>query len=203
VYGALSDKRFYSVYGFTYWPRGEEELSTELHSAMGKNIYRINDFDDTISQLEADAPFSEKTYVQITRMGFDQECHNRKERPSRDSVRRELATDLRSLIDFANQVSDNSRIFVTGDHGILWRDQLPDSPQVVHDEWTNHARFIDGVQQLPHSLTEHDETEGGATCLAYPYLTRELKNTEWGVHGGFSYHESIVPLLEITERDSV
>jgi len=198
VYGALTNKDFYNVYGFTYWPRGQEDLSTELHSAMGQEVYRIKDFDDALTRLKTDAPFDDKTYVQITRMGFDQECHNRKEEPNRNSVRDELASDIRSLVETAEEVATNYRIFVTADHGILWRDQLPEEPSIVHDEWADHARFLEGVHDLPNSMTEHDENEGEATALAYPHLTRELKNTEWGVHGGFSYQESIVPLIEIS-----
>lgn len=199
VYGALTNKDFYNAYGFTYWPRGQEELSTELHSAMGQDVHRIKDFKEVLAKLRSDAPLDEKTYVQITRMGFDQECHNRKEEPNRGGIRDELADDIQGLVDTAEEVSDNYRIFVTADHGILWRDQLPDKPSIVYDEWADHARFLEGVHDLSHSMTEQDENEGETTLLAYPHLTRELKNTEWGVHGGFSYNESIVPLIEITD----
>lgn len=198
VYGALTNKEFYNVYGFTYWPRGQEDLSTELHSAMGEDIHRIKDFEDALTKLESDAPFNDKTYVQITRMGFDQECHNRKEEPNRDRIRDELVTDIQSLAETANEVANNYQIFVTSDHGILWRDQLPEESSIIYDEWADHARFLNGEHDLPHSLTEQGDKENNTTVFAYPHLTRELKNTEWGVHGGHSYHESIIPLIEIS-----
>jgi hypothetical protein len=34
--------------------------------------------------------------------------------------------------------------------------------------------------------------------LEYPYLRRDLRANEWGVHGGLSFEESVVPLLSIT-----
>ena len=200
VYAALTNKEFYNVYGFTYWKRGQEDLSTDLHSAMGKSVYRINDFDQCLTQLQEDQPLDEKTYVQITRMGFDQDSHNRKEKPNHDAVRDSLATDLSELADVAAGITDDFRIFVTADHGILWRDHLPDDPPVVCEDWKDHARFVEGDEDLAHGMTEQDADRDTATGLAYPYLTRELKNTEWGVHGGFSYHESVVPLIEISHK---
>lgn len=197
IYATLTSEGFYTGYGFTYWERGQEDLSTDLHSTMGQNVHRIRDFDEVISTLESDAPFTEKTYVQVTRMGLDQDSHNRKEQPNRDIVTDEILSDIKSLAETAEDVANNFRIFMTADHGILWRNQLPDDPPVVHDEWTNHARFLDGSHNLDHGMTV-DAPTNPVTGLAYPFLTRELKNTEWGVHGGFSYQESIVPLLEIT-----
>ena len=197
IYASLTGEGFYTGYGFTYWERGQEDLSTDLHSAMGQNVHRIRDFNEVISTLETDAPFTEKTYVQVTRMGLDQDSHNRKERPNRDVVRDEILSDVKSLAETASTMSDNFRIFMTADHGILWRDQLPEDPPVVHDEWTSHARFLTEQHNLEHGMVVDDPTDP-VTGLAYPYLTRELKNTEWGVHGGFSYQESIVPLIEIT-----
>ncbi|QSG11389.1 AP superfamily protein [Halapricum desulfuricans] len=197
VYAALTDKEFYNVYGFTYWNRGQEDLSTDLHSAMGKNVHRINDFDQVLTQLKDDQPFHEKTFVQITRMGFDQDSHNRKEEPNYGAIRDSLSADLKKFADVAAGIADDFRIFVTSDHGILWRDHLPNDPPVVCDDWKNHARFVEGDKDVTHGMVEQDAGET-ATGLAYPYLTRELKNTEWGVHGGFSYHESVVPLIEIS-----
>lgn len=197
IFAGLTGKGFYKSYGFTYWHRGQEDLSTELHSGLGNNVYRIRDFDKAVSTLDEDRPFDDKVYVQITRMGMDQDSHNRKEEPNRAAVRDDIVSDLDRLAELASDITDNFRIFVTADHGILWRDELPDEPPVVHDEWADHARFLDGSRDTDHGLIQRLNGDT-ATGLGYPYLTRELKNTEWGVHGGFSYQESITPLIEIT-----
>lgn len=194
----LNEKEFYNPFGFTYWERGQEDLSTDLHSAMGNSVERISDFEETLTTLRSEAPFEEKTYVQITRMGFDQHCHNRKEEPNRDAIREELIADAQQLEQTVRDITDDYRIFITSDHGILWRDQLPDDPNIVCDDYENHARFLSGDRDLPQGLTKQTAAGDIATALGYPYLTREFKNTEWGVHGGFSYHESIVPLIELS-----
>lgn len=198
IYAALTGNGFYTGYGFTYWERGQEELSTDLHSAMGQNIYRIRDFKEAISTLRGEHPFSNKTYVQITRMGLDQDSHNRKEEPNRQITRDAILKDVRELAEFASEVTNRFRIFLTSDHGILWRDQLPEDPPIVHDDTAHHARFLTGARDIDHGLVMTDQSDTETTGLAYPCLARELKHTEWGVHGGFSYQESIVPLIEVT-----
>jgi hypothetical protein len=204
IYSALVNKKgFYQPYGFTYWSRGQEDLSTELHSAMGNNVYRIRDFNKAVDTLRSDGPFNKKTYVQITRMGFDQDSHNRKEEPNHEAVRDAIVSDLREIKSVANEVADKYRIFATADHGILWRSQLPEKPPVVVDELAHHPRFVEGRIDVPYGLTLQSSVGDLTTGLGYPALARELKHTEWGVHGGFSYYESIVPLIEITESDSI
>ncbi len=197
IFATLTSKGFYNGYGFTYWRRGQEDLSTDLHSGLGHSIHRIRDFDKALSTLEEDQPFEDKVYVQITRMGMDQDSHNRKEEPNRAAVRDDIANDLNRLAEVADNITDNFRIFVTADHGILWRDELPNNLPIIRDEWADHARFLDGAHDMEEGLVQRRDDEV-TTGLGYPYLTRELKNTEWGVHGGFSYQESITPLIEIT-----
>lgn len=198
----LKEKQFYNAFGFTYWERGQENLSTNLHASMGDDIHQIRDFSEAISILQDGAPLGDKTYVQITRMGFDQDSHNRKEEPAHDAITGSLVDDLRSLCRVAGELTDNYQVFVTGDHGILWRDDLPDDPPVVSEGWQNHARFVEGDHDFEYGLTI-DVDDEPVTALGYPGLTRGLKNTEWGVHGGFSYQESFVPLIELTPEDTL
>jgi hypothetical protein len=135
-------------------------------------------------------------------MGLDQDSHNRKEEPDRDAVVDDLVTDIRDLEDELDRQSDSWRIFATADHGILWRSQLPDDPPVVMDDYKHHPRYVTGREKVPHSMaiTNHDGEI--ASGLGYPYLARDLEHTEWGVHGGFSYYESIVPLIELSSGDT-
>jgi len=198
----LKEKQFYDAFGFTYWERGQEGLSTDLHSSMGDDIHQIRDFSEAVSILQDGAPLGEKTYVQITRMGFDQDSHNRKEEPAHDAIRGSFVDDLRSLCRVASELTDNYQVFVTSDHGILWRDDLPDDPPVVSEDWQDHARFVEGDHDFEYGITI-DVDDEPVTALGYPGLTRDLKNTEWGVHGGFSYQESLVPLIELTPEETL
>jgi hypothetical protein len=198
----LTNKQFYNSFGFTYWERGDEDLSTDLHSGINE-VEQISDFEEGIQILEEESPFSEKTYVQITRMGLDQESHNRKEDPNRKAVVQSLKEDLQMLLDTAKKISNKFRVFVTADHGILWRDQLPSTSNVVCDDYLPHARFVEDEGNIENGRIILGGYGTVTTGLEYPYLTRELKNTEWGVHGGFSYYESVVPLIEFTESDTL
>lgn len=198
----LHNKEFYEDFGFTYWERGQEELSTELHSAMS-DIHRISDFEEAVETLHSEAPFPAKAYVQITRMGLDQDSHNRKEDPNRKAEVQAIVDDIRTLHETVEDLVDKFRIFVTADHGILWRDQLPPDPPIACDDYHPHARYIEGEGNVEGGRVIWESDGTVTTGLAYPYLTRDLDNTEWGVHGGFSYYESIVPLIELTEVDTI
>jgi len=199
----MNKKKFYNSIGFTYWERGQESLSTELHAGMGDSIHRISDFEEAVTTLRDKTPLREKTYVQITRMGLDQDSHNRKEDPPRDAVVESLLDDLRQLLETVSALAERFRVFVTADHGILWRENLPSEPSIVCDEYHPHARFIEGRANVPEGRVVVGAKDSVTIGLAYPHLTRELENTEWGVHGGFSYDESVVPLVELTEDDTL
>lgn len=218
IYGSLlNEKDFFDTFGFTYWERGQEELSTDLHASMnGSDVHRISDFKEAVRILENEAPIDDRTYVQITRMGLDQDSHNRKERPDRDNVRDAIIDDLRTLHETLCEITSRFRVMLTADHGILWRDQLPEDPQIVTDEYHSHARYIESDGSSPGTAgAASSGVTGGRTVwdpesgepvrigLGYPYLTRELAHTEWGVHGGFSYFESLVPFVELMEDDTI
>lgn len=196
----LHEKNFTNKFGFTYWDRGQEELSTDLHASMGNDIYRIRDFSEAVEQLSDDAPFTSRTYVQITRMGLDQDSHNKKEAPDHDAVVENIIEDIQALESELSKQEESYRIFVTSDHGILWRNQLPDSPDVILDDYKHQPRYVAGREKVPHSMTITNPDGDIVSGLAYPYLAREFKHTEWGVHGGFSYYESVVPLIELGSK---
>ncbi len=203
VYADLLDaKRFYNDLAFTYWERGDEDLSTDLHSSMS-NVTRISSFVEVVDSLRKEVPLEEKTFVQITRMGLDQDSHNRKEEPNKSAVVQDILDDLGKIHKTANKLSDRFRIFLTADHGILWRDQLPPEHSIVCEDYHPHARFVEGTVNINEGRTIFDTDGAKTTGLSYPYLTRKLTNTEWGVHGGFSYYESIVPLIEVTQDDTL
>ena len=203
VYADLLDtKRFYNDLAFTYWERGDEDLSTDLHSSMS-SVTRISSFSEVVDALRDEHPLEEKTFVQITRMGLDQDSHNRKEEPNKSAVVQDILRDLGKIFETANKLSDRFRIFLTADHGILWRDQLPPEHSIVCEDYHPHARFVEGTMNIKEGRTIFDTDGTKTTGLGYPHLTRKLANTEWGVHGGFSYYESIVPLIEVTEDDTI
>jgi hypothetical protein len=198
----LHKKNFTNKFGFTYWNRGQEELSTDLHASMGNDVYRIRDFSEAVERISEDAAFTNRTYIQITRMGLDQDSHNKKEAPDHDAVIENIIEDIQMLESELSDQEESYRIFATSDHGILWRTQLPDSPDVILDDYKHQPRYVTGRKKVPHSMTFTNPDGEIVSGLAYPYLARDFKHTEWGVHGGFSYYESIVPLIEIDSKDN-
>lgn len=200
MYSALMmEHDFYSARGFTYWEKGQENLSTQLHNGIpNRDIDRIRDFDMVVSEMGSESPLDEKLYIQVTRMGFDQQAHQRKEEPNWDGIKKELLSDIQTLTDQATRLTDDFRIFITSDHGVLWREDMPENPPVVFEDHHHHARYIDGETQTEYGISKQNPDRSIATGLGYPYVTRDLNHTEWGVHGGFSYYESLVPLIEVS-----
>jgi hypothetical protein len=86
---------------------------------------------------------------------------------------------------------------LTADHGILWREAIEGRLEVVGDlihEDAGHARYVRGHVLRPYGrcvtcLDSH------YTAFRFPFMTRELRSNEWGVHGGISAWESIVPFI--------
>jgi len=193
----LNMKSFTDHIGFTYWSKGQEDLSTDLYRSMHEDkIHRIREFDQVCSTIR-DHGLDSKTYIQITRMGLDQESHNRKEQPAIDHLVGEIISDVNQMYEVLDELSDHFRIYLTSDHGILWRGDVADDMQLI-DEDHSHPRYIEGATKISKGITERVSSETQRTALAYPYMTRDFQHTEWGVHGGLSYQESFVPFIEIT-----
>ena len=86
---------------------------------------------------------------------------------------------------------------LTADHGILWRDALGERARLVDDVFPDDVRsprYIKGSILRAYGRCVRSEGQN-YTLLGYPWLTRPLHNNEWGVHGGISAWESVVPLI--------
>jgi hypothetical protein len=87
--------------------------------------------------------------------------------------------------------------YLTADHGILWRDSIEGKIEVASDLFHEDARsprYIKGA--LLRNYGRIIKSSGQAfTLLKLPWMTRNFRNDEWGVHGGISASESIVPLI--------
>jgi hypothetical protein len=99
------------------------------------------------------------------------------------------------LMQVLSQKKLTARVYVTADHGILWR-----------HEHNRHFEYIDdldvatprlSVRQTKEEWDQYSvriEAEGVVYYpLKYPFLGSKIKANDNGVHGGISYQESIVP----------
>jgi hypothetical protein len=201
----LHRKNFKNRLGFTYWEKEEEELTEYLHKPFSPNdvIGDIQDFDDVISYLNQNDWYSDgPTYIQITLTGPERVAHKLKEDPNVQSEVKSIKDKLEKLGDVLSSDVSNHRTFATSDHGILWRMELENDVEVLEGDWNhNKRRCIESPErtlELPYDEGEHQVWKDTKYFrLYYPYLFHSLRSNEPGTHGGFSYQESIVPLIQI------
>lgn len=188
----LASRGFNNCLGFTYWERSEEPLTNRLFLGFGDRVRKVKSFDEVIEALTS--ANLQGSYVQIVRAGLDGAAHRQRERPDIASTVKSIVRDLERVADAFAKQGTSATIYLTSDHGILWAHEH--GFQVYEFSSSNHPRHYEHAKQGEHVLTVEFEGREFA-MLEYPYLRRELRSTEWGVHGGLSYEESIVPLIHL------
>ena len=181
---------------FTYYPTERDGLSADIHDTFsGSQIMRVKSFDEVLEKVK-EKRFS-RGYIQVTLSGLDQICHAHHDRPPREHYLREILSRFDAFVDCLSAKSSRVLACLTADHGILWRDVVEDQIQIADDLFRDdiHSpRYVKGAilrrygrccRSLGHNFT----------LLKVPWMTRRFRNNEWGVHGGISAWESIVPLI--------
>ena len=182
------------AYGFSYWTRDGNALTDHLFARFGDNVEKVRSFQDVLAHL-ADINLDD-TYIQIVRQGLDKLCHQHRDRPNPEQYVKDLAQDWHSLLELLQNRDTSAQVFLTSDHGILWKEG--------HDLQVWEPARLSGVcrylkYSYPSSQTLEVEFEdNNYSLLNYPYISRNFKINEWGMHGGVSFEESIVPLLSAT-----
>lgn len=191
----MFDSGFKRGYGFTYWEM-TEPLTRKLFKGFSK-MKRIRSFDDVLLELEeADLMGA---YIQVIRQGLEQVCHHHKEKPDIQGGIDGIVSDLQRVINLIQRKGVRATIWMTSDHGILWRHEHELTSYMMLNS-KSPPRYLD--RRMPSRNTLIMESRGEYyTLLGYPLLTRELRNDEWGVHGGISFEENIVPLVKIEIED--
>lgn len=197
----LFDKGYKTRKAFTYWERKNNELSDELHDGFSKNdvIGNIQDFGDSISYLQTHDWFRPKTYLQFTLTGPERVAHRMKEDPVIKSEADAVHQKITRLCDTISKETSSFRVFAVADHGILWR--MDTGFEELNNKWKQGIRR-DYKQppddsSVPESIGEVSVWNSQRYLRLYhPYVFNSLRSNEPGVHGGFSYQESIVPLIK-------
>ncbi len=188
-----------NAYGFSYWDR-TNPLTDILFSGFGSRVEKIKSFDNVLGQIQN--LNLEKTYIQIVRQGLDEICHRHRDRPSPENYVHELRKDFENLINLVIEKKQSAQIFLTSDHGILWQNNtdfeyINIGNKNYHPRYINFHRASPKVQMFSEiSFASEPLSHVLMGALKYPYIVRNLKSNEWGVHGGISFEESIVPLLK-------
>ncbi len=180
--------------GFSYWRRERNEVSAYLFEGVPlTRVAGIRVALDTLSHQPL-----EGTYVQLLREGLDGLAHSRREvTPGEIQATVEaIHEDYRCLIDVLAATGLPGAVYLTADHGILWKTQHPDL-QLVESLRSTHPRYqIDGVVSAEYGI-ESSQAKQIYTLYRYPFLGAAIRSNDSGVHGGLSYWESIVPFVRV------
>jgi hypothetical protein len=186
----LFDMGFRVCLGFTYWERTEEPLTERLFVGFGDRVHKVKSFEEVLSALENVELGG--TFVQIVRMGLDIATHRQREIPNVAAMVADILADFDRLVQLYVRKGVSAWVHLVSDHGILWAHEH--NLQTYEFSSADHPRHYEHAKSGEHTLTvEFDGKE--FAMLEYPYLRRDLRTNEWGVHGGLSFEESVVPLF--------
>lgn len=197
---AISQRLFNMGYknqlAFTFFDKDSRPLSAKLHSTFGRSqLNRINSIEECIDIIEKN-PFW-RGFIQIVAPGLDKLSHYHADRPLVKETRDRIIERLDKVIDCVSSKGRKVTACLTSDHGILWRDDAKEKTTVVGDLFSEdaiHPRYVKGSLTRNYARTVKCESQS-FTLLKAPYMTRDWKHSEWGVHGGISAWESIVPII--------
>jgi hypothetical protein len=186
----LFDAGFRTCLGFTYWERAEERLTDRLFTGFGDRVRKVKSFEDVLAALGQEDVCG--AFVQIVRMGLDGVAHRQRERPNVAAIVTDILNDFARLVELFERKGISAWVHLTSDHGILWA--YEHALQVYEFSSAEHSRYYEHAKSGEHVLTVEYEGKEFA-LLEYPYLRRELRANEWGVHGGLSFEEGVVPWI--------
>lgn len=182
--------------GFTYFDPESNELASDLHGVFGSSqVVRVSTFKGCLERIKADQ--MSRGFIQISAPGLDGICHHHQDEPPVEHYIDEILSRFEALISCLEAGHRRVLACLTADHGILWRYKLEGKWSVASDlqpDDSRSVRYIRGSRLRNYLLVRNCLNES-YSMLRVPYITRRLRNNEWGVHGGISAWESIVPLI--------
>ena len=193
----LFEAGYHDRLGFTYWTREDNQLTNRLFHTIA-DVRKVGDFPQILATLRSylsDARHR-KSYVQIVRTGLDGYAHGQKRRPPIAAIVAEVYQELESLATLCNELRLRARLYLSADHGILWRDEF--KPEIIGDAPGKSSLRWCSWRELYHQRDKGRRFVFGDQeyyCLGFPKLRRPLRIDEQGVHGGISFQESIVPFI--------
>jgi len=196
----LFSKGYCTQIGLTFYDVHETPLARELYAPFGAaEVSRVNSFQDAMDVIVAS--HMRRGYVQVISPGLDSLCHHHLDVPPRSEYLGTILDRFETLLTTLSGLGCHVLGCLTADHGIMWRDHMGDKIEIAErlvrgDQF--HPRYVLGSVLAHYSLIMR---LGGRaySLLAAPYLTRPLRHGEWGVHGGISAWESIVPMIIRTQ----
>lgn len=177
--------------GFSYWQRGQNTVSDTLFYHIP--LSRLHGFPTVLEALKADT-IQPGTYIQIVREGLDGLAHGKRELSHWEiaGALQSIQSDLVALVGILKHNLPGSLVYVTADHGILWKHEHTFERLPLEN---SRPRYTENP--VPDHLHDYVTEMHGFGALHYPYLGANISANDAGVHGGVSYQESIVPFIRI------
>jgi hypothetical protein len=196
---SVSQRMFAAGYrnqiGMSFYDTGANPLAASLYSSFGQSqIHRISSFDQCLQILRLTG--LNRAFVQIISPGLDEICHKHRDAPPRAEYLHGILEKFNNLRAVVSGLHLKALACLTADHGIIWRDALGEARVigVERNQDSTHPRYVHG-SLLREDLRVVQCGSRSFSLLRAPLLTRELRSTEWGVHGGLSAWESLVPVV--------
>lgn len=182
--------------GFTYYDVKTNPLASELYGVFGSSqVKRVATFKECLEHISAGG--MSQGFVQVTTAGLDGLCHHHRDEPPVKYYTDEILNRFDALVSYLHEGNRKVLACLTADHGILWRHSLEGKWSVVNDLQVDDKRCVRHIRgsRIRDYILVKSGFGGTFSMLRVPYITRKLRNNEWGVHGGISAWESIVPLI--------
>lgn len=182
--------------GFTYFDQRINDLARDVYASFAESqVTRVKAFTEILERINTASVAP--SYIQITMAGLDQLCHAHWDQPPVAQYLQRILENLDSLLKVMHGHFGHSLVVLTADHGILWREHIESRLQIIDDIFTEDLgspRYIKGSLLRPYGRICRCNNQN-YTLFQAPYMTRRFRNNEWGVHGGISAWESIVPFI--------
>lgn len=179
--------------GYSYWDRGRNDVSAVLFDGMP--LTKVSGVVEALQILEE--MNLANLYLQVVREGTDGMAHRRREVTDREikATVEAIHDDFRRLIRLIADSGLRGAVYLTADHGILWKKKhqftwLPEQ----------HAAHVRYTREQPSSTQQaslFSMQDGDFYSYLYPYIGRNIRANDSGIHGGLSYWESIVPFVHV------
>lgn len=193
----LFDMGFHRRLGLTHWYREDNVLADYLFRGIAQT-QKVGHFSQVLATMEEWLTTTErpKGYVQILLTGLDGYAHGQKRKPPVNDIVDDVLEEFMRLAKLLEEVGVAARLWLSADHGILWRDEF--EPEVIGAapgkvnprcaEWS--ALYCQREPGRRFNLYGEE-----VYCLNYPKVRRPLHIDDQGIHGGISFQESIVPFV--------
>jgi hypothetical protein len=180
--------------GYSYWDREKNDVSALLF--QGVPLTRVSGMAEALDLL---APVKlSGIYLQLVREGLDGLAHRRRE-VTPDEVQatvKAIYNDYRRLVDLLADSGLRGAVYLTADHGILWKKQH--ELRQLEDCRSQHPRYaLECPSEEPGIVSKFETSSQAFYLFHHPHLGARIRSNDSGVHGGLSYWESIVPFVRV------